>query len=67
MPTYSRGCTCVRRQLKETVFRGTITWSEMEKQNIQAKKVYSLALKTIRPMFFSGLLSLKKGIIVKRQ
>ena len=26
--------------LKETVLWGTITWSEMGKQNIQGKKVY---------------------------
>ena len=52
---------------KKPVFRGTITWCEMGKQNMQAKKVYSLALKTIRPMLFCRLLSVKKGIIVKRQ
>ena len=28
------------RHLKETVLRGNITWSEMGKQSIQAKKVY---------------------------
>ena len=39
--TYARGCMCIRRQLKETVPWGTITWSSMGKQNIQAKKVYS--------------------------
>ena len=33
-------CTCIRRLLKETVLWGTITWSKMGKQNIQAKKVY---------------------------
>ena len=37
--TYARGCTCIRQQLKETVLRGTITWSEMGKQNLQAKRV----------------------------
>ena len=34
-------CTCVRRHLNETVLWGNITWSEIGKQNIQAKKVYS--------------------------
>ena len=33
-------CTCVRRHLNETVLWGNITWSEIGKQNIQAKKVY---------------------------
>ena len=35
-------CTCIQDtgNLKETVLWGTITWSEMGKQNIQAKKVY---------------------------
>ena len=36
--TYARGCTCIRRQLKETVLLGTNTWSVMRKQNIQAKR-----------------------------
>ena len=36
---YARGCTSIGH-LKETVLQGTITWSEMGKQNIQAKKVY---------------------------
>ena len=40
MHTYARGCTCVRRHLNETVLWGNITWSEIGKQNIQAKKVY---------------------------
>ena len=40
MHSYARGCTCIRRHLEETVLWGTITWSEMGKQNIQAKKVY---------------------------
>ena len=33
----ARGCTCIGRRLKETVLSGTITWSEIVKQNIQAK------------------------------
>ena len=32
--------TCITRHLNETVLWGTITWSEVGKQNIQAKKVY---------------------------
>ena len=40
MRAYARGCTCVRRHLNETVLLGDITWSEIGKQNIQAKKVY---------------------------
>ena len=39
----TRLCTCLRRQLKETDLRGSITWSEMGKGNIQAKKVYFIA------------------------
>ena len=31
---------CIGRHLKETVLWGTITWSEVGKQNIQAEKVY---------------------------
>ena len=38
MHAYVRGCTCIGRDLKETVFLGNITWSAMGKQNIQAKK-----------------------------
>ena len=41
MHTYARRCTCIKLHLKKTVHWGTITWSEMGKQNIQAKKVYS--------------------------
>ena len=37
---YAYICTCVRRHLDETVLWGNITWSEIGKQNIQAKKVY---------------------------
>ena len=33
MHTYVRGCMCIRRHLKETVLRGTITWSEREKKH----------------------------------
>ena len=33
-------CTCMRRHLKETIPSSSITWSEMRKQNIQAKEVY---------------------------
>ena len=40
MHTYASGCTCVRPHLNETVLWGNITWSEIGKQNIQAKKVY---------------------------
>ena len=40
MHTYTRGCTWIRRHLKETVLWGTITWSVLGKQNIQAKKVH---------------------------
>ena len=41
MDTYTRGCTCIGQQLKETILWGTIMWSETGKQNIQAKTVYS--------------------------
>ena len=37
---YAHICTCIRRNLKETILSGSITWSEMRKQNIQAKEVY---------------------------
>ena len=33
--------------LKETVLWGTITWSEMGKQTIQAKKVWSINIESI--------------------
>ena len=44
MRAYARGCTRVRRHLNETVLLGNITWSEIGKQNIQAKKVYYFLL-----------------------
>ena len=31
---------CIQQYSKESVFWGTIMWSEMGKQNIQAKKVF---------------------------
>ena len=37
---YAYICTCIRRHLKETIPSSSITWFEMEKQNIQAKEVY---------------------------
>ena len=37
---YARGCTCIGWHLKERFLRGTITWSQMAKQSIQARKVY---------------------------
>ena len=37
--SYAYICTCVRPHLKETVLWGNITWSEVGKQNIQAKEV----------------------------
>ena len=40
MLTYALERTCITRHLNETVLWGTITWSEVGKQNIQAKKVY---------------------------
>jgi len=33
-------CMCIRWHLKETIASSSITWSEMGKQNIQAKEVY---------------------------
>ena len=33
-------CTNIRRHFKEATPKSIITWSEMERQNIQAKKVY---------------------------
>ena len=38
--SYAYICTCIRRHLKETIPSSSITWSEMGKQNIQAKEVY---------------------------
>ena len=35
--SYAFICTCIRRHVKETIPSSSITWSEMEKQNIQAK------------------------------
>ena len=42
MHAYPRKCTCVRRRTKEKVPWGAITWSEMRKQNAQAKKIHWL-------------------------
>ena len=44
--SYAYICTCIRRHLKGTIPSSSITWSEMGKQNIQAKKVYSSAKST---------------------
>jgi len=41
MQTYVRGCTCIGQHIKETFLWGTITFPEMGKQNLQAKKVNS--------------------------
>ena len=38
MHTYTRGCMCVRRHLKETVFWGPITWSERENKTYKLKR-----------------------------
>ena len=41
--SYTNICTCMRtfaRHLKETIPSSSITWSEMGKQNIQAKEVH---------------------------
>ena len=38
--SYAYICTCIRRHLKETIPSSSITWSDMGKQNIQAKEVY---------------------------
>ena len=42
MNTYSRGYICIglylKKKKKKTVLWGNITWPEMGKQNIQAKK-----------------------------
>ena len=38
--SYAYICRCIRRHLKETIPSSSITWSEMGKQNIQAKEVY---------------------------
>ena len=37
--SYAHICTCIRH-LNESVPSSSITWSEMRKQNIQAKEVY---------------------------
>ena len=38
--SYACICTCRRRHLKETFPWSNITWSEMGKQNVQAKEVH---------------------------
>ena len=38
--SYSYISTCIRRHLKEAVSKSSITWSEMAKQNVQAKEVH---------------------------
>ena len=45
--SYAYICTCIRRHLKETIPSSSITWSEMGKQNIQAKEVYCAQLSSI--------------------
>ena len=47
MLRYTCGCKCIERHLKGTVLWGIITWSEMGKQNIQAKKVCFIILGTV--------------------
>ena len=42
--SYADICTCIRRHLKETIPSRSITWSEMGKQNIQAKEVGKLVI-----------------------
>ena len=39
--SYAYVCTCIRRHLKETIPSSSMTWSEMGKQNIQAKARWS--------------------------
>ena len=46
-----------KTKLKETVLWGTITWSEMGEQNIQAKKVWSITIESIL-VFLSYLIFL---------
>ena len=53
--SYAYICTCIRRHLKETIPSSSITWSEMRKQNIQAKEVYSFA----RALFLCYITNLK--------
>ena len=38
MHAYTRGCTCIRRHLKEIVLWGTITWSERENKAYKLKR-----------------------------
>ena len=44
--TYSRGCTCIRRDLKESVLWGTITWSKngkTKKYNLKRSILWRLS------------------------
>ena len=63
------GCTCIERHLKETVLCGTITRSEMGKQNIQAKKVFSMDAKKVLAFLFRPYTDTKgtyHGVLIKR-
>ena len=42
MQTCAHGCKCIAQHIKETFLWGTIKCPEMGKQNLQAKKVYSV-------------------------
>ena len=47
--------TFIGRHLKETVLWGTITWSEMGKRKLEARKVYSgLKLFQAKGLFIHG-------------
>ena len=46
--SYAYICTCIRQHLKETIPSSSITWSEIGKQNIQAKEVYWTARGTVK-------------------
>ena len=42
--TYARGCTCIRRHLKETVPWGTITWSGWKNKTYELKRSVGMVL-----------------------
>ena len=67
--SYEYICTCIRRHLKETIPSSSITWSEMGKQNIQAKTMstlYRIACAPTQKPYRIGLLFTKGSLISAR-
>ena len=57
MQTCARGCKCIAQHIKETFLWGTIKCPEMGKQNLQAKKVYSVRVENVCKCLQKNVLS----------